>query len=46
MNTALVIGLSVVALYLVIRLFGARAEIADLKLQNARLKRRLVRNAG
>jgi hypothetical protein len=42
-TTALIIGLSAVALYLGRRLLGARAEIAELVLQNARLKRRLER---
>jgi hypothetical protein len=44
--TACIVGLSVVALYLGSRLFGAQSEIAELKLQNARLKRRLGRSAG
>jgi ketopantoate reductase len=44
-TTALIIGLSAVALYFGIRLLGARAEITELLLQNARLKRRLERGA-
>jgi len=44
-TAAIIIGLSAVALYLGSRLAGARAEIADLSLQNARLKRRLDRGA-
>ena len=43
MTTAIIIGLSAVALYLGKRLFGARAEIAELLMQNARLKRRIER---
>jgi len=43
MITAIILGLSAVLLYLVIRLLGARAEIAALALQNARLRRRLER---
>jgi hypothetical protein len=43
--TAIIVGLSVVALYLGTRLAGARAEIAELSLRNARLKRRLDRGA-
>jgi len=45
MTTAIIIGLSAVALYLGTRLAGARAEIAELLLQNSRLKRRLDRGA-
>ena len=45
MTTAIIIGLSVVALYLGKRLIGARAEITDLRVQNSRLKRRLERGA-
>ena len=45
MTAALVIGLAAVVLYLGVRLFGARAEIAELLLQNARLKRRPERGA-
>jgi hypothetical protein len=44
-TAAPVLGLAAVVLYLGARLFGARAEIADLLLQNARLKRRLERGA-
>jgi hypothetical protein len=42
-TTAIIFGLSAVAVYLGARLAGARAEIAELSLQNARLKRRLHR---
>lgn len=42
--TVCIIGLSVVALYLGKRLLGARAEIAELQVQNARLRRRLGRS--
>ncbi len=45
MTTAIIVGLSVVALYLGKRLVGARAEITDLLTQNSRLKRRLERGA-
>lgn len=45
MTTAIIIGLSAVALYLGKRLAGARAEIAELLLLNARLKRRLDQGA-
>jgi hypothetical protein len=38
---AIIVGLSAVALYLGRRLFGARAEVAELLVQNARLKRRI-----
>lgn len=43
MTTAIIIGLSAVALYLGRCLIGAKAEINELLLQNARLKRRLER---
>ncbi len=45
MTAAIIIGLSAIALYLGKRLIGARAEVADLLQQNARLKRRLERGA-
>lgn len=45
MTTAIIIGLSAIALYLGTSLKGARVEIAELSLQNARLKRRLDRGA-
>ena len=45
MTTAIIIGLSAVALYLGKRLSGARAEIAELLMQIGRLKRRLERGA-
>lgn len=45
MTTAIILGLSAVAIYLGMRLAGARAKIAELLLQNARLKRRLDRGA-
>jgi hypothetical protein len=41
LTAAIIIGLSAIALYLGRRLVGARAEVADLLQQNARLKRRL-----
>jgi len=43
MTTAIILGLSAVALYLGRCLLGARAEISDLLLQNGRLRRRLER---
>jgi len=45
MTVAIIIGLSAVALYLGKRWFGARAEVAELLLQNAQLRRRLERGA-
>ena len=45
MTAALVLGLAAVVIYLGMRLFGTRAEIAELLLQNARLKRCLERGA-
>jgi len=45
MTTAIILGLSAVALYLGKRLIGARAEIAELLLQNTRLRRRIERGA-
>jgi hypothetical protein len=45
MTTAIIFVLSAVAIYLGMRLAGARAEIAELLLKNARLKRRLDRGA-
>jgi ketopantoate reductase len=45
LTTAIIIGLSAVALYLGKRLLGARSEITELLLQNARLKRRFERGA-
>ena len=45
MTTAIIIGLSAVALYLGKRLVGARAEIAELVRQNSQLRRRLDRSA-
>jgi hypothetical protein len=44
-TTAIIIGLSAVAIYLAARRAGARAEIAELLLQNARFKRRVDRGA-
>jgi len=41
MNTAIIIGLSTVVLYLSKRWLGARAEVSELLAQNAILKRRL-----
>ena len=41
MTVAIIVGLSAVAIYLGRRLFGARAEVAELLVQNARLKRRI-----
>ena len=43
MITAIIVSLSVVALFLGTRLAGARAEIAELTQKNERLKRRLGR---
>ena len=45
MTWAIIFGLSGVALYLGTCLFGARARIAELVVQNDRLKRRLARDA-
>jgi len=44
-TTAVIVGLSAAALYLGMRLSGARSEIAELLLQNARLRRRLERSS-
>jgi len=41
MTLAIIVGLSAVALYLGQRWFGAKAEVAELLVQNARLKRRI-----
>ena len=38
---AIIVGLSAVVLYLGKRWMGAKAEVADLLVQNARLRRRL-----
>lgn len=43
MTLAIIVCLSAVALYFGTLLFGARAEIAELLLQNARLKKRIER---
>ena len=43
MTVALIVGLAVAVTFLGSRLYGARAEIAELLVQNARLKRRLER---
>ncbi len=43
MTWAIISGLSGVAMYLGMSLHGARARIADLVVQNARLKRRIAR---
>lgn len=45
MTTAIILGLAAAVLWLGRRLFGARAENAELLLQNARLKRRIERGA-
>ncbi|MGB5133114.1 MAG: hypothetical protein WBO00_10885 [Steroidobacteraceae bacterium] len=45
MNTAIVIGLSATVLYLGKRWLGARAEVSELLVQNALLKRRIARSA-
>ena len=45
MTTAIIIGLSAVALYLGKRLVGARTEISELLLKIGRLRRRLERSA-
>ncbi len=42
---AIIFGLSGVALYLGTSLYGARARISELVVQNARLRRRLARDA-
>ncbi len=44
MTWAIILGLSGVALYLGTSLRGARTEISQLNVQNARLKRRLTRD--
>jgi hypothetical protein len=41
MTVAIIVVLSAVAIYLGTRWFGAKAEVADLLVQNARLKRRI-----
>jgi hypothetical protein len=43
MTTAIILGLAAAVLYLGMRLFAARAEIAELLVQNARLRRRIER---
>jgi hypothetical protein len=45
MTLAIIVCLSAVALYLGTLLFGARAENAELQVQNARLKKRIERDA-
>ena len=45
MTVAIIVGLSAVALYLGKRWFGAKAEVAELLVQNARLKRRIEKGA-
>jgi hypothetical protein len=41
MTVAIIVVLSAVAIYLGMRWFTAKAEVADLLVQNARLKRRI-----
>jgi hypothetical protein len=41
MNVAIIVVLSAVALFLGMRWFSAKAEVADLLVQNAKLKRRI-----
>ncbi len=45
MNVAIIVCLSVVVLYLGKRWFGAKAEVAELLLQNAKLRRRIEKGA-
>jgi hypothetical protein len=45
LNIAILIGLSAVVLYLGKRWLTARAEVSDLLMENALLKRRLARSA-
>jgi hypothetical protein len=45
LNTAIFIGLSTIVFYLGKRWLGARAEVSDLLVENALLKRRLARSA-
>jgi hypothetical protein len=45
MTLAIIVCLSAVAVYLGTLLFGARAENAELLVQNARLKKRIERGA-
>ncbi len=45
MTVAIILGLAAAVLYLGKRLYGARSEIAELLVQNARLRRRLERGA-
>jgi len=45
LNTAILIGLSAIVLYLGKRWLTARAEVSELMVQNALLKRRLARSA-
>ena len=45
MTVAIIVGLSAVAIYLGKRWFGAKAEVAELLVQNAKLKRRIEKGA-
>jgi len=41
MTLAIILGLSAVAIYFGKRFFGAKAEVAELLVQNAKLRRRI-----
>jgi hypothetical protein len=43
--TAIIFGLSAIAIYLGIRWHAARSEVLELQAQNALLKRRIARSA-
>ena len=45
MTVAIIVGLSAVAIYLGKRWFGAKAEVAELLVQKAKLRRRIEKGA-
>jgi hypothetical protein len=45
MTVGIIVGLSAVALYLGRRWYGAKSEVAELLVQNARLRRRIEKGA-
>jgi len=45
MTVAIIVGLSAVAIYCGKRWFGAKAEVAELLVQNAKLRRRIEKGA-
>ncbi len=45
MTVAIIFGLSAAAIYLGKRWFGAKAEVAELLVQNAKLRRRIEKGA-